>query len=671
MKGRLSKRCLALLVSGGLLAVTAFSVAAAGGFRLLKEAADGDTPPQTTFVFDDQDAVCTGSWTEELGSSPERYGPGFRYVFYGEPATATYTATVEQDGWYEISGWWTALSNRATNAPFTVTCGEQTVPVRVNQQERGGQWNHLQTVKAKAGDTITVTLTNDADQYVIADALKIAREEGVIVDDEDAVCTGGWTRQDLNETGESLERFGPTFRYASAVGDPASETALFEAEAPADGTYKVYAWWTSHQNRAQNTPYTLSSGETVRVNQEENGGRWNFIGTVEAKAGETLSATVGNNADEYVAADAVKFRLDDGVMDDNEAVLAGSWTMEAMDKADERYGEAFYYSAWLGEESEPTATAAYNTVAAEDGYYAISAWWTIDDNRSTVTPYTLTCGGQSQTVRVNQQQNGGKWNLLGGVQAEKGQAISIVIGNNANGFVIADAVKVEKIDPPEKYTITLTYDQQAGEITGKTADILAGETVTLTASPKENFAFEGWYEGETKICETPSYTFTMDGNKNLTVKFTAVIPKPDKSGLLAAIEGARASKTDGRYSGTLPSVQQEIDKTLKAAEATYANENADAAAIEADRKNLAAALEKLSLRAASKAELATAVDYAKGLDLKNYQSDGQSAFTAAIGKAEAALENKEAQQPLVDDALYELLHAAAALRLQSDKALLN
>lgn len=667
MKGKLSKRFLALAVGGCLLAASAATVLAAGGLGLFSE-----ETPQTEFIFDDTEAVCTGTWTEERAENPEQHGEGFRYVYYGAPATAVYTAEIEQEGWYEVSGWWTALSNRATNSRFIVACGEESHEVRVNQQEKGGQWNHLQTVYAEAGETITVTLSNSGiDGYIIADGLRIAREEGIIVDDDAAVLTGDWVRQALDGAVDSLERFGPCFRHAAGSGDPASATATFQAEAPADGVYDVYGWWTTHENRATNTPFTLSNGQTVYVNQEENGGQWNLIGQISAEAGDTLSVVIGNNADEYVVADAVKFQLDDGVIDESEAILTGdTWILEATDRAEERYGEAFYYSAWLGDEMEPTATATYKTLAPADGYYAVYGWWTTHENRSTITPYTVICGEQSQTVRVNQQLSGGQWNFLCGVTAKAGQEISVVIGNNADGYVIADAVKIVQEEEPVTYTITLNYNQQGGTVTGKTSDLLAGETVTLTAAANSGYLFEGWYEGQQKVCDTAAYTFQVASDRTLEARFTEE-PEADKADLLAAIEDAQAAKTDGRYDDADVSAQRAFDDALAAAEGVYEDENASQDAVDTAQQNLTDAIEALSVHNVTTAELQAAVDYAKSLDLKNYQTDGQADFTAALDAAETLLREGADRQAEVDGALYDLLHAAAALRLNADKALLD
>jgi hypothetical protein len=47
------------------------------------------------------------------------------------------------------------------------------------------------------------------------------------------------------------------------------------------------------------------------------------------------------------------------------------------------------------------------------GPYSVYAWWVSGPNRSAAAPYIITHGSSTTTVIVNQQVNGGSWNLLG------------------------------------------------------------------------------------------------------------------------------------------------------------------------------------------------------------------------------------------------------------------
>lgn len=50
----------------------------------------------------------------------------------------------------------------------------------------------------------------------------------------------------------------------------------------------------------------------------------------------------------------------------------------------------------------------------------------------------------------------------------------------------------------------------------------SGERKTMTATPNDGYRFDGWYEGETKVSDQASYTFTPTGDVTLTAKFVQV-----------------------------------------------------------------------------------------------------------------------------------------------------
>jgi hypothetical protein len=96
-------------------------------------------------------------------------------------------------------------------------------------------------------------------------------------------------------------------------------------------------------------------------------------------------------------------------------------------------------------------TATYKPTISVAGYYEVSEWhgWEGEKDgvntpsgftESTNTPYTLTYSGSATTSgTINQSINYGQWNSLGTYYFDKGTTGKIVINNNANGEVIADA----------------------------------------------------------------------------------------------------------------------------------------------------------------------------------------------------------------------------------------
>ena len=69
------------------------------------------------------------------------------------------------------------------------------------------------------------------------------------------------------------------------------------------------------------------------------------------------------------------------------------------------------------------------------------ARWTSWPNRATNAKYTINRAGGSNVVQVNQEVNGGSWQSLGTFSFNVG-AYSIVLSDNANEIVIADAIRL-------------------------------------------------------------------------------------------------------------------------------------------------------------------------------------------------------------------------------------
>ncbi|MGB4739435.1 MAG: hypothetical protein WBH50_14655, partial [Fuerstiella sp.] len=87
-----------------------------------------------------------------------------------------------EPGYYKVSTTWLAYTYRATDAPFTIYDGDTIVGQRdINQKvapndfnEGGTPWEEITTVTI-TGTTLTVKLTNDANSFVVADAIRIEK----------------------------------------------------------------------------------------------------------------------------------------------------------------------------------------------------------------------------------------------------------------------------------------------------------------------------------------------------------------------------------------------------------------------------------------------------------------------------------------------------------------
>lgn len=99
-------------------------------------------------------------------------------------ASATYTAQIPRDGFYEVSISYTAFSARVTDAHFIVKHAGGDTHFRVNQQRHGGTWVQLGRFYFKQGGVAQVIAQNDssnaAGTNISLDAVKFGGGQGLI-----------------------------------------------------------------------------------------------------------------------------------------------------------------------------------------------------------------------------------------------------------------------------------------------------------------------------------------------------------------------------------------------------------------------------------------------------------------------------------------------------------
>ncbi|GAA3703459.1 hypothetical protein GCM10022224_081510 [Nonomuraea antimicrobica] len=125
--------------------------------------------------------VVSGVWSAATGVAGYR-GGNYRTAPAGTGGSVVrWRPVVPSDGNYEVQVSHTAHENRASNAPFTVKHATGTKVVRVDQRKagvtepRGGSWVSLGTFRMTAG-LGSVELSNAADGFVIADAVRLRRK---------------------------------------------------------------------------------------------------------------------------------------------------------------------------------------------------------------------------------------------------------------------------------------------------------------------------------------------------------------------------------------------------------------------------------------------------------------------------------------------------------------
>ncbi|MDH3473769.1 MAG: DUF6531 domain-containing protein [Rhodospirillales bacterium] len=397
----------------------------------------------------------TGSWSvadKSVASPGTVWGTNFRYRAAGTGANSfTWPAAVAEADRYQVFARWIALSNRATDAPYTVHHAGGTTTLRVNQEINDGQWVLLGSFDFVPGAGHKVVLSDDANEYVIADAVRFLRDRAVTPRDQlvidnngpGASKVGSWPTS--NWTGAGIF-WGSTIAY-HAPGTGANSFTWTPTIASA-GRYTVHARWTALANRATDAPYTVhhaGGATTLRVNQEIDGGQWNLLGSFDFLPGGDNRVVLTDDADDYVIADAVRFErepdaaVSEVLVDDAQAAKLGAWTSAPWMQPGSAWNDDFAHHPAGGTGAE---TLTWTPALPAAGTWRVYARWPSYGSRAPDARYTVHHVGGATTLTVNQQLNPGQWVPLGAFELAPGQGHRVVLSDQgaAGTEVLGDAV---------------------------------------------------------------------------------------------------------------------------------------------------------------------------------------------------------------------------------------
>ncbi len=324
--------------------------------------APGPPPPVQIVNDSDPEATFTGPWLY-LGNCLGFFENDVTYVAgdasgnAAERSTAAATASGSfvfsglTPGDYRVSATWRTVPQfeqyRATNAPFTVSGGDLPVTVQVDQTlnpgdyansfvDQGAFWMDLVPSYAVAGSTLTVTLTNAADNYVVADAIRIERLSAgavpfsapspvptptgdatlQIIDDGDAGYRSGCCWVTFDGIGHQSD-----VRYHASGNGGGRSLWTFRGLTPG-ASYEIAATWAPHVNRATNAPYRIYDGSdsigivlaaTTADQQmapddfQDQGSWWEVLARV-VPTGDMITVELNDAADGFVIADAIRLQ---------------------------------------------------------------------------------------------------------------------------------------------------------------------------------------------------------------------------------------------------------------------------------------------------------------------------------------------------------------------------
>jgi hypothetical protein len=392
-------------------------------------------------ILDDsssQGFATTGSWGSYSGSGP-MYDGNMHYAPAGTGSNvASWTLTVTP-GLYDVAATWWAWAGRASNAPYTVLDGSTplgTVPI--NQQlapsgfsDQGGTWQDLGSFTI-LGNQLVVRLSDNANGYVIADAIRIDRLGNAatvqVQDGATPIASGGSDSFGTANVGAPLTR---TFTVKNAgaqtltLGTLGSMPAGFTLTQGFGSTSLAAGASTTFQVSLSTTVVGSYNGTLSFTSSDPNFSsyRWSVSGTVQAVS------TVQ-------------------ILDDSSSqgfATTGSWGNYS-GSGPMYNGNMHYAPAGTG------SNVATWTFTVTPGQYDVSVTWWAWAGRASNAPYTVLNGSTALgTALVNQQlapsglsDQGSTWQDLGSFTI-LGNQLVVRLSDNANGYVIADAIRIAKV----------------------------------------------------------------------------------------------------------------------------------------------------------------------------------------------------------------------------------
>lgn len=201
------------------------------------------------------------------------------------------------------------------------------------------------------------------------------------------------------------------------------------------------------------------------------------------------------NSNEASATTPVSFDI---IVDNPAATVVGSWSSGT--SAADKYGSDYRYKAGAAGGPNYLQFTPNVPAAAE---YNVYEWHSQGTNRSSAAQIAITHSAGTSTVGINQQANGGKWNLLGKYVFSAGTSgnARITDGHSDTAqVVIADAIKFEKLgDPPPPPLTPAAPSNLAGTAVSRTqvnltwVDNADNETNLVVEYKKANVATWGVY----------------------------------------------------------------------------------------------------------------------------------------------------------------------------------
>jgi hypothetical protein len=134
---------------------------------------------------------------------------------------------------------------------------------------------------------------------------------------------------------------------------------------------------------------------------------------------------------------------DEFIIDDVDARFSTSYSQDVWQAftqvGGEHYASSHHYNVQIGTGQD---IANWSFTVPEPGIYEVYAWWWEGEWRPSDVPYTINHQNGATVVEVNQQANGGRWNLLGAFYFENQGSVVVSDDVSSGQDIVADAIRI-------------------------------------------------------------------------------------------------------------------------------------------------------------------------------------------------------------------------------------
>jgi hypothetical protein len=126
------------------------------------------------------------------------------------------------------------------------------------------------------------------------------------------------------------------------------------------------------------------------------------------------------------------------IIDNDEALISGNWNLSNSNSFWNYYGESFLYIS----PNDYNQYVEWSSPLLSSGKYLVYAMWQDLATSATDAEYQISTSNHFASKKVNQQLNGGLWNLIDSVEISGNDQIKVRLLSKGNGTITADAIRI-------------------------------------------------------------------------------------------------------------------------------------------------------------------------------------------------------------------------------------